>query len=220
MLSDDDRRRIEDEERKRVDEESYRAEVRSRLHDGDGPKPAASHDRLGLIIGIGIVLIVAVWFTVNDGPGSRRQQDDARKGIARAAFETARPVPKIRYVPVSQKIATGQVTVKAGAVVYYKIRIEPEMHQPVVAGSFNASGGSGNDISAVIADESEYTNWINGHEAQVYWSTKGRKTTGRFEVRLPPGTYYLAISNKFSVLTAKYVFLEAELNYKRQETYY
>jgi len=88
-----------------------------------------------------------------------------------------------------------------------------------VTGTFNASGGTGNDIAAVIADEMNYTNWINGHQAQVFWGTQGKETTGNFELRLKQGLYYLVFSNKFSAFTDK-VFLEANLNYKRAETYY
>lgn len=94
------------------------------------------------------------------------------------------------------------------------------MLEPQIAGSFNASGGSGKDIQAVIADEENYANWINGHQAQVFWATQGKQTTGSMNVRLRPGTYYLASSNKFSAFTAKQVFLDTSLNYKKAETYY
>jgi hypothetical protein len=61
---------------------------------------------------------------------------------------------------------------------------------------------------------------FNGHQARAYWNTPGRETTGSFEVRLPPGTYHLAFSNKFSLLADKEIFLNADLNYKKAETYY
>jgi hypothetical protein len=123
-------------------------------------------------------------------------------------------------VPVSQKLATGQILVKAGGYVQYRITIAAEMVEPVITGSFNASGGTGNDINAVIADEMNYTNWINGHQARVFLGTEGKQTTGNFEVRLRPGRYYLVFSNMFSAFTDKQVFLEVDLNHKRAETYY
>ena len=92
------------------------------------------------------------------------------------------------------------------------------MRNPVVSGTFTAAGGQENDIAAVLADESGYTNWINGHQAQVYWSTQGKETTGSFEVHLKPGTYYLALSNRFSAFTDKYVVLEATLKYQQLQT--
>ena len=70
-----------------------------------------------------------------------------------------------------------------------------------------------------MASAGEYTNWINGHQAQVYYSTQGRKPTDTFDLRLGPGTYYFALSNKFSMFTDKYVFLEVDLNYNKMETY-
>ena len=95
------------------------------------------------------------------------------------------------------------------------------MVDPRVTGNFTAYGGSGNDILAVVADERSYTNWINGHEAQVLWGTQGKQTTGDIEAKfLQPGEYYLAFSNRFSVFTDKQVSLEVDLNYKKAETYY
>ncbi len=83
------------------------------------------------------------------------------------------PGPKTRYVPASQKIATGQIIVKAREDVQYRLTITPEMAEATVKGIFNASGGFGNDIQGVIADETNYTNWINGHQAQVLWQNAG-----------------------------------------------
>jgi hypothetical protein len=89
------------------------------------------------------------------------------------------------------------------------------MGNTTVSGTFNASGGNGNDIIGVIADESNFSNWINGHQTQVYWSTKGRETTGNFSVTLRPGTYYLAFSNKFSTFTAKQLSLDVQMTYHK-----
>ena len=120
---------------------------------------------------------------------------------------------------MSQKIATGQVVVKAHGFVQYRFQITPNMRDARISGSFNASGGSGNDVDAVIAAESEYPNWINGHQARVFYGTQGRKTTDSFDVRLGPGTYYFALSNRFSAFSDKYVFLNVDLNYSKMETY-
>lgn len=133
------------------------------------------------------------------------------------AFQAIR---KTRYVPVSEKIATGQITVKAGSYVQYKLKISEEMITSVLSGSFNASGGGGNDIHAYLADEMNLTNLINGHQGQVLWGTGGKLTTGKFEVPLQPGEYYLVFSNRFSTFSDKLVFLEAALNHKREEVYY
>jgi len=128
-------------------------------------------------------------------------------------------MPSIRYIPATENIASGQVTVPARGYVQYRFQITPEMRNASVSGHFSASGGTGNDVDAVIATESEYTNWINGHAARAFYSTHGKETNDSFNVRLAPGVYYFAISNKFSEFSSKYVFLQADLNYSRAETY-
>jgi hypothetical protein len=221
MLTPEERQRIEEEERKRQAEEQYRAEVRAKLQSSPEARasaPVERSNRLVWIFGIGLALAIMALIVTRSSNNRSRASDD-RAPVARPAASAA-PVLKTRYVPVNQKLATGQIFVKANGYVQYRIAITPDMVAPIVTGSFNASGGSGNDIQAVMADETNYTNWINGHESRVFWGTQGRQTTGTFEVRLPPGMYYLVFSNKFSAVTSKQVFLEVDLNYKRAETYY
>jgi hypothetical protein len=123
--------------------------------------------------------------------------------------------PKFRIVPVTQKIVSGNVTVQARGYTQYPISILPEMGNTTVSGTFNASGGNGNDIIGVITDESNFANWINGHQAQVFWETVGRQTSGNFELTLRPGTYYLTFSNRFSTFTAKQLSLDVQMTYHR-----
>ncbi len=215
-LTPEERQRIEEEERRRVAEEQYRAEVRAKLQ-GEQAAPVKRPNPVPWVLGICAILIIVALVLTNNR--SRLRTEDDRGPAAQGPSNPA-PVLKTRYVPVSQKIASGQIVVKANGYVQYRITITPEMVDPTVTGSFNASGGSGNDIQAVIADETNYTNWINGHQAQVFWGTQGQQTTGNLEVKLRPGMYYLVFSNKFSVFTDKQLFLEVDLNYKKAETYY
>ncbi len=127
--------------------------------------------------------------------------------------------PSLRYVPVTQQIASGQVVVPARGYVQYRIEIPLAGRDAHVSGTFNASGGRGNDVDASLSTESEFVNWINGHQARVAYGTAGRKTTDTFDVRLGPGTYIFAISNRFSEISSKYVFLDVKLNYQRTEDY-
>lgn len=206
------------EEQQKIDEEErYRAEVRARLSDETlerTPTPNSVSTKglksLGRTVGVATLLVLAVFFVLDtEGNLSKSKTDSAT--VARAASG------EFRYVPITQKLASGQIVVRAGGHVRYTINITPDMHDPIISGNFSAAGGSSNDISAVIADEIEFTNWINGHEANVYWGTSGRKTVGKFEVRLRPGLYYLGISNQFSVVSDKYVFLDVDLRYQRRE---
>ena len=125
--------------------------------------------------------------------------------------------PRTRIVPKSQKVVTGEVDVAAGQAVNYRIEIQPEMLEPTLTGTFNARGGTGNDITAAIADDTNYTNWINGHQAEVIWKTAGQQTAGRFELKLQPGIYFLGISNKFSTVSDKKVELDVNLKYQQKE---
>ena len=147
----------------------------------------------------GVALIVVVVSRLNYEPPPTGSQAE-------------NPTPVLQ--PVSEKLFSGQSVVRAGKYVFVKFQVDPEkMHGPRVLGTFHASGGSGNDIQAVIAEESEFENWVNGHQARVLYSTD-KLTNGKFDVSIiEAGTYYLAFSNTFSLLTDKDVFAEVELRY-------
>src|SRR5215469_5504950 len=66
------------------------------------------------------------------------------------------PGRRVRYIPVTRKIASGRVVIKPKDGVDYRIDITPDMHDAQVIGSFTAYGGSNNAVSAVIMPESEY----------------------------------------------------------------
>jgi hypothetical protein len=114
--------------------------------------------------------------------------------------------------PVTQKIFSGVIPIGAGQYQTWTLTIPPEMGNAQLVGSFRAAGGSGNDIQAVVADPGEFDNWINGHQARAYYSTE-RTTEGQIDLRLDPGTYVIAFSNRFSRLTTKEVSANLELRY-------
>lgn len=116
--------------------------------------------------------------------------------------------------PVTQKIFSGSIPVGAGQYQTWTLTIAPEMTNAQLVGSFRAVGGSGNDIQAVVADPGEFDNWINGHQARAYYSTE-RTTEGQINLRLGPGTYIIAFSNRFSAFTGKEVAADLELRYLR-----
>lgn len=127
---------------------------------------------------------------------------------------SSRSIGSILHPPVVQKIFSGQLVVKAGQYRFWTVTISPQMTNAELIGSFHASGGSGNDIQAVISNQSEFENWKNGHKANVYYGS-GKTTNGQFNVRLAPGTYVLAFSNAFSLITNKEVTADVELHYLR-----
>ena len=213
MLTPEERARIEDEERRAYEAEQYRATYRSKLEQGHPshevrPRPAFG---LWIVAALAIIAAVLVMRAVFNRPGNAGSTQSG------TASEPLTPPILVRYVPVDEPIATGQITVPARSYVSYKIVVTPEMVDPVISGNFNASGGMGNDVLAFLSDEPNFTNWINGHEAAGFWSTN-RETTGSFSIRPPPGTYVLALSNKFSLISGKQVFVDFHLNYKRKES--
>lgn len=223
MLTPEDRQRIEWEERKRAAEELYRTQVRANLQQPQPsytpPPEARRANQITLVVGALIAVLAVGGFLVVNALGTLAKGRGKDSDVGKA-LSAIRSVPKTRYVPAHRQIVNGQITVRSGGAVTYRIMIEPDMVDPILAGSFSASGGSGNDIVGVIADETNYTNFINGHQARVFWQTAGKQTVGNFEVRLRPGMYYLVPSNKFSAFTDKQVQVAADLKYKQAETYY
>lgn len=220
-LSPEDRQRIEEEERRRLAEERYRAEVRSRLQqqgsasnqsraDAAVPSPSGKKTSPIMVIGAVVLLVFAVVFFSNV-MAKRNSDPETSQSETRSLL-----TPTVRRVPVHRSIASGQIIVKANGYVRYRFEITPEMEAATVSGNFNASGGTGNDIQAVLTSDDEFENWINGHEARVFYGSP-KKTMDRFSTRLGPGTYVLAFSNKFSAFTDKSVFLEVGLDYTKTE---
>jgi hypothetical protein len=83
-----------------------------------------------------------------------------------------------------------------------------------VVGRFEAAGGSGNDIQAVLADGDNFENWKNGHAARVLYGTD-KTTVGSIDVPIvSSGTYYLGLNNRFALLSAKTVSGAIDLQYK------
>src|SRR5471030_986671 len=128
MLTPEERQRIEEEERKRIAEEQYRAEVRAKLQ-GELAPPVKSPSRIPWILAGAAVLIIGAIVLTNSRSPSKTGDDS---GTAVQAASNPAPVPKTRYLPVSQKIATGQIIVKANGYVQYRITITPEMVEPTV----------------------------------------------------------------------------------------
>jgi hypothetical protein len=153
---------------------------------------------LGPIV-IGVVLLLLYAFLVV-GP----QQANRPGG-------TASPVSLLR--PFSQKLMNETFEVPALSWRVWTLQVNQASVNPHLVGTFQAAGGMGNDIQVVVAEEPEFQNWINGHPAAVLYGT-GRVTTGRLDVPIPkPGSYVIAFSNKFSLLSRKSVAANIDLQY-------
>jgi hypothetical protein len=224
MLTPEDMKRIEEEEWKRIAEEQYRGEFRAKLQQSVPlPQPQAAAPpkpkRTRTLVAALVVALVALTVILITVLSSRRNplsgEADPTEMAARPA---SAPPPSIRYIPVTQPITSGQLVVPNGGYTQSRIEIQPEMRNAHISGTFTASGGFGNDVQPVLATESEFLNWINGHPAHVFYAP-GRVTTGSFDVQLGPGAYVFGLSNRMSMLSKKNIFLDVKLSYQRMETY-
>lgn len=113
----------------------------------------------------------------------------------------------------SSNLVNGTITVKAGSYYNAPFSITSAMTNSSVTGSFTASGGSGNDIIALVLDDMSFTNWINGHQVSALYNS-GQLTTANISVSIAtPGTYHLVFSNEFSVISSKQVSTSVNLQW-------
>jgi len=165
-------------------------------------KATTRPDPLRILGAVVIVLGALFLFAYIFSNAKKNQLDSA--GVMKAVLAVRRPV--------TDKIFSGNIQVGAGQYQSWTLTISKEMANAQLLGSFHASGGSGNDIQALVAPPDEFENWINGHQAKVYYSTE-KATNGRIDLRLAPGTYIIAFSNRFSPITNKEVTADLELHY-------
>ena len=75
----------------------------------------------------------------------------------------------------------------------------------MVAGNYQAQGGSGNDIRVLIGPRDEVLNALNGHGGTVSFDS-GQLTSGTIKLQLDTaGDYLIAFSNTFSPVSEKVV---------------
>jgi hypothetical protein len=111
-------------------------------------------------------------------------------------------------------LLNGTITVQAGG--YYDVQFTVDtniMKDVKVEGSFQASGGSGNDIEALVLSEMDFINWSNGHQVSpVYYS--GKITIADIDAPITQsGEYRLVFANMFSVISSKNVSAQVALHW-------
>jgi hypothetical protein len=215
-LTPEEKQRVEEEEKKRLAEEEYRYRVRAQLQQTNEHLRVADFEARNetrgfrwLFVVVCLIVVGGILWTVFSS------RLDSSKPKAVGWFG-----PKLRYVPVTEKVEAGRIEVMAGGYVLYKIHVTPEMSPAQVIGNFTVSGDTGNEIFAALAKEDEFENWIKGRRAKVYYSTGENKKTDSFDIRLGPGDYVLVISNHFAEDSNKDVLLEVYLKYMKREDVY
>jgi hypothetical protein len=183
------------------------------LHCGKptGAAPVAARKKPGTqilwIAGLGALLLVVVGTFVS-------QLNKSTSGKPHAVLPAP---PGHAQVPSTTNLFLGEFVVKAGSYVSHTFTVQPDMVNFHVVGRFDASGGSENDVQAVLVNEDEFQNWINGQQAKAFYSTE-QVTHRTLDVGpLAAGRYVFAFSNKFSESTDKNVFAEIEGQWTAQK---
>jgi hypothetical protein len=118
------------------------------------------------------------------------------------------------YKTVTSNIVNGLITVDAGGYNTYQFSVPDNAIGATISGSFLASGGSGNDIEVFVMSTTDFINWKNGHQSNVYYQS-GKMTTQSISASLPSGSsLYLVYSNTFSTVTKKNVQTKVDLTYQ------
>lgn len=116
-------------------------------------------------------------------------------------FTLTLPSQKVPQTPTF--ICQGTFQVPAANYVYFAFQTPGPV---TIAGNFQASGGSGNDIEVVIGSRDDVLNALNGHGGNVSY-TSGKLTSGKILLSLSqPCDCILALNNRFSVVSAKSVW--------------
>lgn len=116
---------------------------------------------------------------------------------------------------VVENISEESILVKAGNVSAIDFYVPIYAKKPQLVGVFKASGGSGNDIICYLMRKVDYSNWVNGHNADIIWSS-GKLTMKDMIIDLSPGEYYTIVyDNRFSLFSDKLVIQKLRLIYQK-----
>jgi hypothetical protein len=172
-------------------------------------KPAASSTRWPLFVLLAFVLVVLALVVQRNLIRAERQQAAIRHAMGVPPQATPALFPTSHVL----QITNGAAAVKAGALSWYTFVVPAGATTVAVNGHFSATGGSGNDIECYIVDDDGLTNLKNGHQARAYFNS-GKVTEAKIGAVLAmPGTYYLVLDNRFSLLTPKAVQIDAVVSY-------
>jgi hypothetical protein len=160
---------------------------------------------LVIVLVLGLAYIgVAVWNITQENDRLRRNASTAPPVVT---YEP--PRPQLHSV----NLTNGASTVNASSFSWYTFNVPVGANSVAISGHFSATGGSGNDIECYILDEDGLANLKNGHPSSTYFNS-GKVTQARIgAANLPPGTYYIVLDNRFSLLTPKAVQINATLSY-------
>jgi hypothetical protein len=220
-LSDEQKQRIEDEEKYRQ-ELRDRARLAERMAARQEVPPLPERWPPKSVVwqwlfpgGMAAALLFLIVFaalrhdpTSEYARGVRTQLEQDHPEILRSS-----PPPPV-WTPTHVNIASGQWQANAGGYLFWTFVVPLGARNYRLTGNYTATGRFGNGIEAVVATESDFTNWINSHPARVFFAP-GKLTTGNINVGpLLPGRYTLGFNNKFSPFSAKSLSVEVGADYE------
>jgi hypothetical protein len=135
---------------------------------------------------------------------------------------TIQPTPSKTLVNKTSNLVNGTIKVGTLRDNYYDVplSVSNNMRNPVVSGSFTASGGSGNDIIVYLFDDREFFARYHNKKSyvgQVIYDS-GQVTTGTINVPVPVGSLHLVLDNRFSVISSKQVSAKIDLQWSELES--
>lgn len=107
----------------------------------------------------------------------------------------------------------GDISINSAEIYSVSFDVTNSMSDARVKGSFQVSGGSGNDIIALILDDTNYYKYINGNQASIFYNS-GQSTASNIDVLIStPGKYWLVFDNTFSLLLSKDIETQVNLQW-------
>ena len=135
----------------------------------------------------------------------RARADSAAAAAARVSQAQAEAIAAARARSV--RIGEGRtVSIDPSKYIFYQFTLPAATCR--VTGRIEGVAGGSLDFEGYVMDADNFRNWQTGHQANVYWQS-GRLAVASIDAGIAgPGTYYLVVSNLFSVTTAKTVTVD------------
>jgi hypothetical protein len=152
--------------------------------------PKSNNKRVGLLVLL-LILLALIAYRINDGAG--------RGGVA-----------SLLKPPRTIALALGEeLDLKAGGVQRWQWEVSSSQPTCRLTGHIQVTDGGNRDVKVAVMSADDYANWINGHPAQAYYSTDKTTAITLDVTTKSAGPKVLAISNAFSVFTAKRIQLRS-----------
>jgi hypothetical protein len=169
-------------------------------------QPSGRNPAIWVVLGVVVIVIIGI-FLVN-WPDADKQKDDVQRQMA--------TMPVIKHM--TAVVIGAPFVVEPHQYRYIRMEVPSRSSNVHLQGHVTATGGGGNDVEVYLVDEDGLVNWKNHHAMNAVYNS-GRVTQATVDVVLPNDakTYYLVVSNVFSVLSNKAVSGDIKLYYDQPQ---